>query len=280
MKKLCDLHTHSICSDGTWTPTRLIEEAERIGLGAIALTDHNTVSGLPEFLAAAKGREVEAVPGIEISADWQDKELHIVALYVRPEYFEQLEAMMAEGQRRKAQSNRDLIEALDKAGYHLDLDAMMAARPNDFLNRGHIAIELTRLGYTQSRTEAFEKLLRPEAGYYRPPKRIGAEECIRYIKSIGAVAVLAHPLLTLTEERLRQLLPEAAAWGLDAMETRYVTYDAATETLARRIAAEYGLKESGGSDFHAEIKPGIGLGCGRGDLEVPLELLEILKLSR
>lgn len=275
--KICDLHTHSVYSDGTWTPQQLIEEAQRIGLGAIALCDHNTVDGLPEFVSCAQGREVEAVPGVELSTDHEGVELHIVGLFLRPEHYGVITEKLLDYQRRKDESNRALIEALRMAGFDISYEEIAGATPNGQFNRAHVAAELTRKGYTESIQDAFRRLLKPGLGYYTPAKRMTAYEAICFIKSLGAVAVLAHPLLSMNEQQLRAFLPHAVECGLDAMETRYVTYDADTTRLAMGIAEEFGLKHSGGSDFHGDRKPGILLGVGRGALSVPMELLEILK---
>ena len=275
MMKRCDLHTHSIYSDGTWTPRQLLEEAQRIGLGAIALTDHNTVAGLPDFMEAAKEFAVEAVPGVEFSSDYEEKDVHILALFVKPEHYEGITAMLEEAQVRNEQSNRDLVENLNRAGFALDYEAIVSAAAGT-VNRAHIAGEMTRLGYTASVKDAFARYLAPEHGFYQPPRRMSSYDTIRYIKSLGAVAALAHPLLTFTEEKLRAFLPGAVEAGLDAMETEYSTYDEETTCLARAIAGEFGLLRSGGSDFHGLRKPDIQLGCGRGTVNTPLSLLEIL----
>ena len=275
--KFCDLHTHSVYSDGTWTPAQLIGEAEKLGLSAIALTDHNTVAGLPDFLKAAEGKNVEAVPGIEFSTDYGDKDVHILGLFIRPEHYQPIADCLAEVQKRKDESNRALAEALTRAGYPLDYDQMKSKVPGGQLNRAHFAAELVRMGVAKDRKDAFSRLLKPECGYYQPPKRMTSFEAIDFIKSLGAVAVWAHPYLTLSREQVPVFLEEAVKHGLDAMETIYVTYDQETIRLARETAEYYGLKESGGSDFHGENKPEISLGWGKGDLRVPAELLEVLK---
>ena len=275
--KICDLHTHSVYSDGTWTPQQLVDEAERIGLGAIALCDHNTVDGLPEFLAHAQGREVQAVPGVELSTDYEGTELHIVGLFLQPEHYSIITEKLQDYQRRKDESNRLLIRALQQAGFDISYEQIVSATPNGQFNRAHVAAELTRKGYTESIQDAFCRLLKPEQGYYVPAMRMTAYEGIRFIKSLGAVAVLAHPLLSMKEQQLRAFLPEAVACGLDAMETHYVSYDEDTTALAERIAAQFGLQHSGGSDFHGDRKPGIALGTGRGTLLVPMYFCDALR---
>lgn len=276
MIKLCDLHTHSVFSDGTWTPRQLLQEAQRIGLGAIALTDHNTVAGLPDFMEAAKDFSVKAVPGVEFSSDYEEKDVHILALFVKPAHYDSITAVLADAQARKERSNRLLVENLNRAGFELDYEGIIRAAAGT-VNRAHIAGEMTRLGYTASVKDAFARYLAPEHGFYQPPRRMSSYDTIRYIKSLGAVAVLAHPLLTFTEEKLRAFLPGAVEAGLDAMETEYSTYDEETTCLARRIAGQFGLLQSGGSDFHGLRKPDIQLGSGRGTVNMPLSLLEFLE---
>ena len=277
--KYCDLHAHTIFSDGTFTPEELVAEAKKKDLSAVALTDHNTVSGLPRFLAAAEGSGVEAVPGVEFSTDYRDVELHILALFVKPEHYDVITELLEDAARRKEQSNIDLVAALRQAGYALDYDRIKGKTPNGQVNRAHIAAELLELGYVESVQAAFKQLLSPKHGYYVPPTRIGSYEAIRFIKSLGAVAVLAHPFLNLDEAGLRAFLPEAVACGLDGMETVYSKYTPEQTALAMSIAAEFGLKCSGGSDFHGANKPDIALGTGRGDLQIPAKWLETLKIG-
>lgn len=278
MKHLCDLHTHSVFSDGTLTPTQLVELAEEIGLGAVALTDHNTVLGLPEFLSAAQGKSVKAVPGVEFSVDYLDRELHILALYIQPEHYEAAMEITRQLNENKKQSNLDLIANLNKAGFQISYEKIKASMPAGEPNRALIAAELTRLGYTASNQDAFDRLLSPKHGFYHPPKRIDAFELIEFVHSIGAVPVWAHPFLHLKEEaQVRTFLPKAIEAGLKGMEVRYPLHTPEQTALAASLVEEYGLLPSGGSDFHGANKPAISLGTGKGSLEVPLSWCDALK---
>ena len=278
MKKLCDLHAHSTASDGSFTPTQRVQLAKEIGLAAVVLSDHNTVGGLPEFMKAAEELGIEGVPAVEFSTEYNGVELHIIAMFVQPQYYETIAQMMEDFKRRKEKSNIDLVFALQKAGIPLDYDRIREG--HSYVNRAHIGQELTRLGYTESVQEAFKTYLSPKRGYYVPPRRQDALETIAFIRSIGAVSVLAHPFLELDEAGLREFLPKAIEQGLDAMETLYSKFDKETESLAISLAEEFGLLQSGGSDFHGTVKPDIALGKGRGEMEIPYEFLEKLKARR
>ncbi len=280
---MIDLHTHSYYSDGSYSPAELIDEADRAGLAAIALCDHNTVAGLDEFLAAAQERNVEAIPGIEFSTDYvlpggKTLELHLLALFVRPAHYEAINALVAQMAENKQKSNRALIQELQRIGYDITYDEV-CAEANGNVNRAHFAAVLTAKGYTPSIQAAFQALLNPENGLYKPPARLPVFETIRFIRSIGAVPVLAHPFLQFKENEsgLRAFLTQAKTYGLVGMETLYSTYDQETTALSRAIAAEYELCESGGSDFHGTRKPDIDMGKGRGNLSIPYEFFEKLR---
>ena len=275
----CDLHTHSNFSDGTYSPSKLIEGAKALGLKAIALTDHNTVAGLPDFVAAGQGSGVETVPGCEFSADYNGIELHILGLFIAPCHYQSVTELLEEAQREKEKSNIDLVAALNEAGYGLDYDAICATCSGR-INRAHIAAAMVEKGYFPDMQACFRGPLSEKRGFYRPPKRIDAYDCIRFIKSLGAVAVLAHPFLNLDEAALRGFLPKAVAAGLDGMEVAYSKYSPETTARAVTVADAFGLRYSGGSDFHGGNKPDIQLGIGRGDLRIPLAWLEALKRRR
>lgn len=275
MEKFCDLHAHSTASDGTLTPTQLLHLAVETGLSGVVLCDHNTVAGLPEFTEAAKGLPLEAVPAIEFTTEFENTELHMLALWVQPVHYAAINEILDDFKSRKAASNVLLVENLAKAGYRIDYEAIQ--KEHSYVNRAHIAQALMDGGYVASVKEAFKTLLKPEQGYYVPPKRPDALAVIAFIKSIGAVAVLAHPLLNLDETGLRKFLPLAKGAGLDGMETLYAKYTPEETALAKALAAEFGVLESGGSDFHGETKPDVFLGSGRGDLQIPVGFLEKLR---
>lgn len=281
MNQYCDLHTHTNYSDGTLTPTELVRHAREVGLSALALTDHNTVAGLPEFLVAAEETGVEGVPGVELSTDYLSYELHIVGLFIQPEHYAAVTALTDTLQENKRKSNIALAEALNRAGYAVSYERIKNAMPTGEPNRALFAAELTRLGYTASNQEAFEKLLSPKHGYYQPPKRIDALEAVAFLKSIGAVAVLAHPFLSVKDMGdLRRFLQEGKAAGLDGMEVYYSKFTPEQTETACSLVKEFDLLPSGGSDFHGANKPDIAMGSGRGNLCVPHDYYAALKKAQ
>jgi predicted metal-dependent phosphoesterase TrpH len=280
MPQYCDLHTHSTYSDGTYSPAEIISEAEKLGLSAVALTDHNTVAGIPDFMAAARGSSVEAIPGVEVSCQYGDIELHLVGLFLPPENLDIVTVYLESLNRKKEESNRQMIQRLNQAGYALDYDEIRQSHPDGTVNRAVIASSMLEKGYVSSVEEAFQGLLSQKAGFYVPPQRLSFANAIALIRYVEAVPVLAHPFLNLkTKEKLRTCLVEAVPNGLMGMETLYSSYSPETQAAAQRIAREFGLLESGGSDFHGQTKPHISLGVGKGNLAVPASFADTLKNS-
>ncbi|MBP3369692.1 MAG: PHP domain-containing protein [Clostridia bacterium] len=268
---ICDMHTHSVFSDGTYTPKEIIDTAIASGLSAVALTDHNTVDGLPDFIAAAQNKNIEVVLGCEFSVDHCGKELHLLGLFIKPEYFGQITEMMQKLMSLKELSNIDLINSLSAAGFDLNYEEIKNSTPNGKINRAHIAEAMQKRGYVNSIAEAFETYLSKSGGHYKEPPHLSVFETIDFINSIGAVSVLAHPFLNLSEEELKHFLPEAKSRGLIGMECYYSLYDETTTRLSLQIAKDFGLLCSGGSDFHGSRKPDISLGVGKGNLKIPYE---------
>lgn len=271
----CDLHTHSTYSDGTWTPTQIVAEAKKQNL-IVALTDHNTVSGLPEFITAGKQYNHPIVPGIEMTTDWEGTELHLVGLFIPAKSMAGLSTFCQELRAKKEKSNQDMVERLRKASYEIDYEAIKRATPAGNINRAHIAAALLEKSYVTSVDEAFKKLLNESMGFYQPAPRLPLLTAIQTLRDLEILPILAHPLYNLSPESLRTLLPFAIKEGLRGMETFYSTYTEAQQQTAHEIAREFSLAESGGSDFHGKTKPSFFLGTGKGNLCIPEEIYRTL----
>lgn len=272
MQLLCDLHTHSVFSDGSYTPCEIIEEAENKNLKAVALCDHNTINGLPMFMKAAENKKLNAVNGVELSTDYGQKQLHILALFVKEMYFSQINDYVSDLAKRKVESNLELERNLRKGGYNISLEKIIEKTPDGQVNRANFAAELLEKGYVKSVDEAFKTVLKEENGYYIPPKRLDVFETIDFIRSIHCIPVLAHPFLNLQEKELLEFLPQAKDCGLLAIETYYSLFDKKLSAKAMDIANRFSLAKSGGSDYHGKLKPDISLGSGKGNLRIPFKV--------
>lgn len=273
----CDLHTHTNHSDGSSTPKELVGLASKLNL-TIALTDHNTVSGLPEFLAEAKRLGVTAISGTELSTVYGGEEFHLLGLFIDTDRFPEVEALCREYHILKEESNINLVDRLRKAGYIIDYNAVKARNVKGNVNRAHIAAELIKSGYVSTISEAFDTLLDEKCGFYTPPRRLELTDAIVFLRRIGALPILAHPLKDIDDVQLRKILPELIEAGLLGMETMHSSYSDEKIAISKEIARDFSLLESGGSDYHGSIKPGVNLGIGKGNLDIPdsiyLSLLE------
>lgn len=272
----CDLHLHSVNSDGSLTPAEIISEAAGLGL-AVALTDHNTTTGLSEFMSEAEKQGVTAAAGIELSTVCRGHELHLLGLFIAPCHYALLEKTTEKFHSLKEASNIELVERLNKAGYIIDYSSVKRRNPHGNVNRAHVAEELLEKGYVSSVREAFDTLLKEGMGFYIPPERLKLTDAIKLLRDIKAVPVIAHPLHDISEKELRAILPEAIEAGLLGIEVLHSSYDEEKIAAANRIADEFGLHKSGGSDFHGSVKPDIKMGIGKGNLVIPIEFYNDLK---
>jgi predicted metal-dependent phosphoesterase TrpH len=279
LSRCCDLHTHSTYSDGSCTPTEIIEQAKALSLSAVALTDHNTIGGAREFAQAASEYGVEAVVGVEMSVGYGEKEIHMVGLFVSEEKYGQINEYLENIQLKKDIASYELYKALKAAGYDINYERIVSAGKMGSVNRVHFANELIRCGYISTIAEGFEGVLSEKHGFYKPAPRPDAFDVIEFFCGLGITPILAHPFLNLTYDELRTFLPKAKAHGLAAIETNYSTFTAEQTATAHALAEEFGLLKSGGSDFHGANKPNIALGIGLGDLRVPVEYYTTLAAS-
>lgn len=276
MEKICDLHAHSNCSDGSNSPVELVRIAHRDGISALALTDHNTTKGLFDFMHEGEESSVETVAGCEFSTQNEGKELHIVGLFLPEESWTEVEDYVELMHIAKHNSNLKLIDRLFQAGYKIYYDEVKALTDAPEFNRNHVARTLVKKGYANTIDEAFRKFLKKSGEFYTPAKKVSSLATIRFIKANGGVAVWAHPLLSVEAAEVRAFLPQAKKAGLDAIETIYTTYSKQERACAAELAAQNGLLCSGGSDYHGAGKPDINLGSGYGDLAVPYSFYEKL----
>lgn len=278
---ICDLHIHSIYSDGTCSPEEIIDLAIKHKISAIALTDHNAIDGLPHLISASSGKNIDIATGTEFSVDYNGKELHLLALFIKPEFFNKILDLMKGWIDEKEQSNINLVKALVQAGFDISYDEIKAATPNGKINRAHVATAMLKKGYVTSVEEAFKTYLSKDGVYYKEPHRTDVFEMLDFITSIGAVSVLAHPFLNLSKDELQIFLPLAKQRGLIGMECYYSLYDTETTSASLYLADKFQLLKSGGSDFHGLRKPDIDLGVGKGNLKVPYEwYLELKKMAK
>jgi len=180
----------------------------------------------------------------------------------------------------KEDSNRNLVHRLADSGYPMDFSRIQSRNHTGQINRAHIAAEMVECGYTTSVSEAFKRFLDPRRGFYEPPERLAFLDAVSFLRSIHAVPVLAHPLLEMSEEELRKLVPPARDAGLLGIEVYHSAYTASMIKASRKLAAALDLHASGGSDFHGTNKPGIEMGVGKGNLAIPESIYQdLLELS-
>lgn len=274
---MIDLHVHSTASDGTYSPSDLAVYAKQKGLQAIALTDHDTISGIE--VCQKKGEEIglTVIPGIEFTAEHWGKEVHILGYYIAY-HNEAFQKRLAELIKTRNKRNEQILEKLTQAGFPLTLDDLLEdATPDTVITRANIAKTMLRKGYIKSMDEAFKYYLGANCPYYVPRKRLTAHEAIELIHSVNGVAVLAHPMLYGYDYvDLTQLLRSLKDIGLDGVECLYSTHKKADTMHLLQVCSNFKLFPTGGSDFHGSNKPNLDIGTGYGDLHIPDNLLDAM----
>ncbi|VGO12960.1 3',5'-nucleoside bisphosphate phosphatase [Pontiella desulfatans] len=274
---MIDLHVHSVFSDGTNTPEELIKMAQERGLSAMALTDHDTVGGIAPLMAAAADSPVEAVPGIELSAECERGTMHILGYFIDTANDVLLEKINTVREGRE-ERNVEILKKLNKLGYVLMWSDVEQEAGADVVGRPHFAAALVKRGHVKSRKAAFDLLLAKGRPAYSERYRYTASECIELIRRAGGVSVLAHPAtIYMPERQLKALVRELREQGLGGIEAYYAEHH--PENIARFSgwAKEFGLVCTGGTDFHGGNTPDLKLGTGFGQLRVPDEALALLK---
>ena len=263
-----DLHLHSTASDGTYTPTDLVQLALTKGLRGIALTDHDTTEGIAEFLAAAQPTGLTAIPGVEISTDVPgDREIHILG-YQLDYGDEQLQERLAKLRQSRRARLHKMLDLLAKVGCPLSLEQVSSVAGEGSVGRPHVAQALVNAKYVDSVESAFRRYIGWGAPAYVARAKLSPKDAIRLIAKAGGAPVLAHPL------RVIEYIPTLVQAGLVGLEVYYLGYFQPEIGFLAGLAQKHKLMTTGGSDFHG---PGITNATEPGQVHVPWSSVEELQ---
>lgn len=282
--KYIDLHVHSTTSDGTMTPAEVVDHAVELSLAAIALTDHDTTQGVAEAKERAawhhaQGHPIEVYSGVEISAAYKNRDIHILGLLV-DENNELLNRALTSAQENREGRNYRILEKFESIGIHLTMEDLLdGADADTVITRAHFGRALMKKGYISTIQEAFEKYIGEDGPCYVAREYLEPEQAIGLILKAGGIPILAHPLLyDLPHDELVALLERLKRAGLMGLEVFYSSNRGQDEANVKALASYFSLIPSGGSDFHGSIKPGLELGFGRNNnLRIPYSVLQRIK---
>ena len=276
---MIDLHTHTDRSDGTFTPAELIAEAVRVGLHALAITDHDTMAGCDAARPHAEDAGLDLVCGIELSTKYKGQSVHLLGYFPNEGPSDEFRAWLDFLLESRRDRNRRLIARLQSLGVDIKLEDV-EKKGRTLTARPHFARVLVEKGYVKDLQEAFDVYLDESAKGYVQRQDVPISEAIERIAQAGGVSSLAHPVRIVRNdwEKLAEYVGDFASMGLRAIEVYHSDHSPENVAYYQRLADRFGLAVTGGSDFHGGNKPSISLGTGhRGNLCVPDELLEELR---
>lgn len=267
MQRKVDLHLHSHFSDGVLSPAQIVTEAARMGLAGIAITDHDSVEGLPEAIEEARKYKLDFVPGIELSAQSHGRDIHILGYFIDWESPD-LRSKLVEFKEKRRKRAKKIVENLNEQGVGIDFEEVIKIAGPGALGRLHIARALQKRRLVSDVREAFEKFIGEHCPAYVPKNFLTVPEAVSMIEKVNGIPVLAHPY-TLGDD---DLIMEFVSQGIRGIEAWH--RDQGTDLVKRyeRMAQEMGLFVVGGSDCH-------GMTSGRmlmGTLDVPHSVLDNL----
>ena len=271
-----DLHSHTTASDGSLSPTELVQLAKQQGVSALAVTDHDSVDALPEAMAAGKQLGIRIIPGIEISCTHLNTELHILGYFINPAH-PRLKPALTDYLVSREGRNMKLIQTLCDLGLDLTYEEVKTYAGAATIGRPHIAQIMVKKGYMNYVAAAFDLYLADGGPAYVERPLPTARDAISLIRDIGGVAVLAHPMYSRLKISTNELCEELKNSGLGGLETLHSSHTTQQADRFKSIAREHGLLNTGGSDFHGDSKPDLLVGSGYGNLKIPADLLESLE---
>jgi 3',5'-nucleoside bisphosphate phosphatase len=270
---MIDLHCHSTASDGSYAPAALVGMALERGLSALALTDHDSVAGLPEAEAAASGSSLRIIRGVEIEVSFEPGEFHLLGLRLEDLGGELAEVLSRLAAARVARNGR-ILDKMREAGFGASMEELRAVAGEGAAGRPHIATLLVERKAVRTRQEAFDKYLGKGRPFYAPKECLELGEAMRVVKEAGGLAVVAHPLsLFVSWGRLASLMDEWKGLGIDGIEAFHPTAKLGQCRRVEKLARERGFRVTAGSDFHGAIRPDRKLGRTAGNLVIGDEYL-------
>jgi len=274
-----DLHLHSTFSDGTKNPNELTNLAAQCGLSTISLTDHDTMEGTAQMVETGKKVGIEVIPGLELSVVLTGRPLHILGYWL-DENDIQLRMGLTKIQQARDKRNKKIIDKLVNLGIHVTVDDLEKSSGHGQAGRPHIAAMLMKHGIVKNINQAFQLYLKKGRCAYVARYEFKAEKAIHLIKQAGGVAVLAHPVQFKSSlVILPNLLERLVECGLDGVEMYYPTQSVSYRKKLRRITKRFDLFETGGSDYHGDIRPGSSPGIGLSE-EEGIRIIEKMRLRR
>lgn len=272
---MIDLHSHTNESDGTFSPAQLVAEALRVGVTTLGITDHDTFAGYDLACGAARTAGLNLICGIELSTKLHGgRSVHLLGYFFRPESLTDFRCWILDLQAARRDRNVRLVARLQELGFDITL-AEAEARGRGMTARPHFAQLMVEKGYVKNLREAFDDYLDESAKGYVYRQEPTFAEGVERIRQAGGIASLAHPIRVRGE--VPALMPELCEAGLNAIEAYHSDHTAAHTQLYLDLARQYGLHVTGGSDFHGAVKPGVMLGTGAGNLQIPEDLVERLR---
>ena len=272
---MIDLHSHTNESDGTCSPPQLIREAVNAGVNILGITDHDTFAGFDAAQTAAREAGVELVCGIELSTKLHGHSAHLLGYFWHAEGLGDFRKWVLYQQASRRERNVRLAKRLQELGFDITLEEA-EARGRGMTGRPHFARIMVEKGYVANLRQAFDDYLDESAKGYVYRQEPQFAEGVDAIRRAGGIASLAHPVRVKGD--VQALMPELCDAGLNAIEAYHSDHTPADTSLYLGLAQHYGLRVTGGSDFHGEVKPGVRLGSGcHGNLHIPADLVERLK---
>jgi predicted metal-dependent phosphoesterase TrpH len=269
--KSADLHLHTVYSDGTFTPARLIAESKKAGLSCIAVVDHDTVEGIAQSIDAARPEDIEVLPGIELTAELEGKEVHILG-YLIDYNSKALINKLQELKRIRVERVHKIVEKLKESGIDIDPELIFELAQDGTVGRLHIARALVKDGLVSNVYEAFQKYIGDRGPAYVCGFRFNPKEAVKFIKDAGGIPVLAHPYSLNNDDLILQFIE----YGIMGLEIHYPEHSQSMVNYYFGIAKKHGLLVTGGSDCHGDAKPDVLIGC----IKIPYELVERLKEAK